>query len=170
MREMVIAKNSIMRSGIEEETEIAGSAEKIQQKAPDTDRPCLPYLCAHVLEALQNQPCIRKPFAIVGLRSHAGNPAFPANRFKEMAPLQGGRGFCGKPRADNNASFRSQDAMGLRKEHLLVLHVFRAFDREDGIEHSRWKIVLQPVAQEILGIVRASAIGTVRGGIALAKS
>ena len=82
-----------MHSGIEEKAEIAGLAEKIQQKAPHTDRPCFSDLCAHVFETLQNEPRIRKPFAIVGFRSESRNPAFPANGLQQMALLKGGRGF-----------------------------------------------------------------------------
>ena len=48
--------------------------------------------------------------------------------------------------------------MRLGEERFLVLHMFGALDRENGIELSRRQIVLQPIAQEILGIAPAATL------------
>ena len=151
MRTMVTRKTRLRAPATEEEAEIARLPKTLNKSAP-TQIVQVFRTCALTSSKTLQEPRIRKPFAIVGLRSHSRNPAFPANWFKQMALLRGGRGFCGKPGADNHASSSLQDTMGLRKEHLLVLHVFGAFNRENRVEHARRKIVIQPVAQEIVGI------------------
>ena len=87
-----------------------------------------------------------------------------------MASLEDSRVLAGQPGADYHLSAWTQHAMRLCKKPLFILHVFRALDGENDVERSRWQVVFQPVAQEVVRIASTACFEKWLVGTEWAKS